>query len=242
MMTVKEMSRRTGLSVRTLQYYDNIGLLKAAAHTEAGYRLYDEAALERLQQILLFRELEFPLKDIKTIFESPGFDREKALEQQISLLEMKKERLEQLLTLARGIQNSGGNDMDFSPFDSSKLDAYARQAREQWGTTPAYAEFAEKSKGRSREAEKVLGAGLMEIFARLGAIRDSDPAGEAAQALVGQLQSYITEHYYNCTHQILGSLGQMYAAGGAFTENIDAAGGEGTAAFVNRAIEAYCGK
>ena len=82
MMTVNEVSKRTGVSIRTLQYYDKIGLLRAAGRTEAGYRLYDDAALERLQQILLFRELEFPLKDIQKIVENPAFDRQKALAQQ----------------------------------------------------------------------------------------------------------------------------------------------------------------
>ena len=79
MMTVSQVSELAGVSVRTLQYYDKIGLLEPSSVTEAGYRLYDDTALERLEQILLFRELEFPLKDIQAILDSPGFDREKAL-------------------------------------------------------------------------------------------------------------------------------------------------------------------
>lgn len=90
MMTVNEASKLTGVSIRTLQYYDTIGLLPPAGYTEAGYRLYDDTAMERLQQILLFRELEFPLKEIKRILDSPNFDRSKALEQQIELLTMKR--------------------------------------------------------------------------------------------------------------------------------------------------------
>ena len=86
MMTVHEVSKLTGVSIRTLQYYDKIGLLRPAQYTDAGYRLYDDAALETLQQILLFRELEFPLKDIGEIIGSPDFDRSKALEQQIERL------------------------------------------------------------------------------------------------------------------------------------------------------------
>ena len=89
MMTVHEVSKLTGVSVRTLQYYDSVGLLHPAEYTESGYRLYDDAALEKLQQILLFRELEFPLKEIKQIIQSPGFDRNKALKQQIALLTLK---------------------------------------------------------------------------------------------------------------------------------------------------------
>ena len=80
MMTVNEVSKLTGVSIRTLQYYDSIGLLKPTEYTESGYRLYDDTSLERLQQILLFKELEFPLKEIKTIIDAPGFDRNKALD------------------------------------------------------------------------------------------------------------------------------------------------------------------
>ena len=93
MMTVNEVSKLTGVSIRTLQYYDTIGLLKPIEYTESGYRLYDDTSLERLQQILLFKELEFPLKEIKKIIDAPNFDRNKALEQQIELLTMKKEHL-----------------------------------------------------------------------------------------------------------------------------------------------------
>ena len=136
-MTVHEVSRRTGVSVRTLQYYDKIGLLKPTEYSESGYRLYDDTALEKLQQILLFRELEFPLKEIREIISSPDFDRNKALEQQITLLSMKKEHLEHLINFAREIQFSGGKTMDFSVFDTGKIDEYAREAKEQWGTTDA---------------------------------------------------------------------------------------------------------
>lgn len=131
MMTVNEVSKLTGVSIRTLQYYDKIGLLKPTGYTESGYRLYDDTALKMLQQILLFRELEFPLKQIKEIISQPNFDSGKALEQQIALLTMKKEHLENLIKFARGIQLIGVNTMDFSVFDTRKLDEYARQAKEQ---------------------------------------------------------------------------------------------------------------
>ncbi len=242
MMTVKDVSRLTGVSIRTLQYYDNIGLLPASGYSNSGYRLYDEAALERLQQILLFRELEFPLKDIEKILSSPNFDRQKALQQQIELLTLKKEQLEKLIALACEIQQTGERMMDFSAFDSQKQEEYARQARESWGKTDAYREFEEKSKDRSKEAEAALGQGLMQIFAEMGKIRHAAPDSDAAQALVKKLQGYITEHYYSCTKQMLLGLGQMYAVGGEFTQNIDAAGGEGTAKFANAAIEVYCGR
>ena len=240
MMTVHEVSKRTGVSIRTLQYYDRIGLLPPARYTEAGYRLYDDAALERLQQIMLFRELEFSLGEIRSILESPDFDRKKALEQQIGLLTMKKEHLEDLITFARGLQKIGGNNMDFKAFDTKKMDEYAEQAKQQWGHTDAYKEYEKKSKGRSRESEQSIATGLMAIFTDFGKIRESDPASKEAQELVDRLQNYISENYYTCTKEILRSLGTMYAAGGEFTVNIDKAGGEGTAAFCERAISLYC--
>ena len=243
MMTVHEVSRLTGVSIRTLQYYDRIGLLPPAEYTEAGYRLYDDTALETLQQILLFRELEFPLKEIRQIIQSPAFDRRKALEQQVELLELKKERLDRLIALARGIQTTGvKQNMDFSAFDTKKLDEYATRAKEAWGDTPAYKEFEQKAKGRTDTENAELNRQMMAIFADFGAIRDTDPAGEAAQALVRRLQDFISAHHYNCTARILSGLGQMYAAGGEMTENIDRAGGIGTAEFSAKAIAVYCAK
>ena len=118
MMTVHEVSKLTGVSIRTLQYYDKIGLLRPAQYTDAGYRLYDDAALETLQQILLFRELEFPLKDIGEIIGSPDFDRSKALEQQIKLLTLKKEHIENLIDLAKGIKAMGVRELTFDAFDT----------------------------------------------------------------------------------------------------------------------------
>ena len=106
-LIVNEVAKLTGVTVRTLHYYDKIGLLSPSKMTPAGYRLYDEDALARLQSILLFRELQFPLKEIKEILDSPSFDRNKALEQQITLLELKKEHLQNLIDLARGMKAMG---------------------------------------------------------------------------------------------------------------------------------------
>ena len=243
MMTVHEVSKLTGVSIRTLQYYDSIGLLRPAEYTEAGYRLYDDTALETLQQILLFRDLEFPLKEIKRIIQSPAFDRQKALDQQIELLQLKKEHLEKLIDLARGIKTTGvKQNMDFSAFDTKKIDEYAAQAKASWGQTSEYHEFEEKTQSRSKEEETALGLQMMTIFAEMGEHKDGDPKSETVQALVAKLQSFITKHYYTCSKQILSGLGQMYAAGGDMTVNIDKAGGEGTAAFANEAIKAFCAK
>lgn len=241
MMTVHEVSKLAGVSIRTLQYYDKIGLLHPSKYSDAGYRLYVDTDLERLQQILLFRELEFPLKDIKEIMESPDYDRSKALDQQITLLTLKKDHLENLINFALGIKLLGVKYIDFSAFDRSRLETYAARAKAAWGNSPLYKEYQEKSKKRTPEEDQILSKQCMMIFREFGKMKDTDPSSEAALELVKKLQDFLTEHFYQCTNQILSGLGKMYAGGGEFTKNIDEYAGEGTAVFVNEAIQAYCG-
>jgi len=241
-VTVNEVSKLTGVSVRTLQYYDKIGLLPPTGYTEAGYRIYDDESLERLQQILLFKELEFPLKEIKKIVNSTDFDRNRALEQQIELLTLKKEHLENLILFARGIYGIGVKNMDFSVFDTKKLDEYANEAKKTWGKTDAYKEFEEKQKDYSKEDNEKLVNEFMGIFVKFGKLKDLQPDAAEVQEMVKELQGYITEHFYTCTKEILSGLGKMYSGGGSMTENIDAAGGKGTAEFVAKAIDYYCKK
>lgn len=240
MKTVKEVSNVTGVSVRALHHYDAIGLLKPTRVTEAGYRLYDDTALRRLQAILLFRELQFPLKEIKEILDSPGFDPKDALGQQIRLLELQRQHLDSLISHARRIQMTGVINMDFSAFDTTEMDKYADEAKARWGKTEAYKEFEQKTAGQSPAQMKDTCDALMDIFAQFGAIRHTSPASGEAQALVAKLQGFITEHYYTCNKEILRGLGQMYIAGDSMTENIDSTGGKGTAEFAHQAIEVYC--
>ena len=236
MYTVKEISKLSGASVRTLHHYDAIGLLRPTQVTESGYRLYDDAALQRLQTILFFRELEFPLQEIKDILDTPNFDPREALADQIHLLELRKQHLENLIAHARKIHKTGVIDLNFKPFDKHEMDAYAAEAKAKWGKTEAYQEYEKKSSGKDAQN----GDALMAIFAEIGAVRHLDPAAPEVQALVGKIQNHITAHFYNCTNPILAGLGQMYVADERFKANIDRAGGEGTAEFAAKAIEIYC--
>lgn len=237
MKTVKEVAKISGVSVRTLHHYDAIGLLHPTRVTDAGYRLYDNGALAKLQAILLLRQLQFPLKQIKEILDAPGFEPVDALEDQIKLLELQREHLGRLISYARQIQERGVFSMDFKAFDRSKMDQYAAEVKEKWGKTEAYREYEQKSKDKQPNAEA-----LMELFAEIGTVRHLDPASEEAQDKVSKVQSFITANFYNCTKQILQGLGQMYVADERFRENIDRAGGAGTAEFVSKAIEIYCSK
>lgn len=238
MRTVKEVSRLTGVSVRTLHHYHAIGLLNPSQTTPAGYRLYDDSAICRLQMILLFRELEFPLAQIKDILDSPGFDQKLALTQQIRLLELRRDRLGQIIALARELLENGGTKLDFTAFDATEIEAYAKEAKEKWGGTAAYQEFQEKAGSQAdfSQASQLI----MACFEKLGQLKHLAPEGQEAQAWVEELRQMISENFYQCNPEILRGLGEMYTGDERFRANIDKAGGDGTAEFASRAIAAYC--
>lgn len=239
MKTVTEVSRLTGVSVRTLHHYDYIGLLKPSQVSEAGYRLYDEAALERLYLILVFRELGLSLREIGQVLDTTDHERNRVLEQQIQLMQKKVNGLQNRISLAKGILLLGVNYMDFKDFDAQKMDEYSAQAKALYGKTDAYKEFEHKSKNRTQEQEKDLGGKVMALFTKLGKLRPCEPDSQEALAWAKELQDFFTEHFYTCTPQILGSLAQSYAGGGSMTENIDKAGGPGTGEFAKKVIKAY---
>ena len=243
MKTVKEVSKLTGISIRALHHYDAIGLLKPSQITSAGYRLYDHKALERLQIILLFRELRFPLKEIQQILDSPDFNKGEALSQQIQMLTLQKERLEKLIALALQIQKEGVDHMlNFESFDKKEIDDYAKEVKARWGHTESYRQFMEKSGSAAENAvsQEILTRQMFDIFAEFGALTSQPPGTPEVQALVKKLQDFISRHYYQCSDEILKSLGEMYVCDARFTKNIDKAGGKGTAEFVKEAIEFYC--
>lgn len=234
MKTVTEVSRITGISVRALHHYDRIGLLKPAQLTDAGYRLYDDSALRRLQAILLFRELQFPLREIKTILDSPAFDPAEALAQQIRLLEMERDRLDNVIARAREIQLKGAEIMNFDAFDRSSIDQYAEEAKARWGNTAAWAEYSRKPQTDMPRA----GEALMDILADIAALRHFSPTAPEVAGTVDALQQHITANFYTCTDEILRSLGEMYVQDDRFRRNIDKRCGDGAAEFIRSAIRA----
>jgi len=241
-MQAKEFADFTGVSVRTLHYYDEIGLLRPA-HVEerTGYRYYDEVCLERMQEILFYRELDFPLKSICELLSSPGYDKQKALEQQKQLLVLKKERLERLIG---ALDKAGKGEYVMTAFDNKEYEEtrkqYEKEVKERWGETDAYKEHREKTKGYSKEKWQDANAGLDNILEEFAQCKASGATPDSKEALdlVKKLQNHITEQYYTCTNEILAGLGQMYVADERFRKNIDKHG-EGTAAFVSEAIKNY---
>ena len=127
--------------------------------------------------------------------------------------------------------------MDFSAFDTRKIDDYAAQAKAAWGKTDAWQEY--ESRGKSAKDNQQAGDALMALIAGFGKLRDIDPACTEAQQMVQQLKDFITDNFYTCTAPILRGLADMYDGGGDFTRNIDQAGGPGTAAFLAQAMRIY---
>ena len=240
-MQIKEFAEFAGVSVRTLHYYDEIGLLvPASVDRDTGYRFYDEDSLLRMQEILFYRELDFPLKTIADILSSPSYDKNKALKEQKKLLTLKKERLERLILAIDGAVK-GENVM--KAFNNTEFENYKAEAQEKWGKTDAYKEHAEKTKDYSKDKWNSLAEGMDNIMAEFAVcMKNGEEADSpAAQEMVKQLQEHITQNYYHCTKEILAGLGQMYVADERFKNNIDKHA-DGTAQFICEAVTIYCGR
>lgn len=243
-MRISEVAKLTGITVRTLHYYDEIGLLKPSEITEAGYRLYSREDLEILQQILFFRELGFPLSQIKEIMNNPNYDKEEALKKQKELLIQQRQRIEGLIKLIEK-RIEGDNNMSFKEFDMNEIEEnkkkYAKEVKERWGTSKAYEESEKKTSSYNKEKWGDINQETSEIFKGFAELRNSDPGSEEVQELVRRWQKYITDNFYTCTNEILSGLGLMYVEDERFKENLDK-NGEGTAKLMAEAIKIYCSK
>lgn len=243
-MKISEVAKLTGITVRTLHYYDEIGLLKPSEITESGYRLYSKDSLETLQQILFFRELDFPLNEIKEIMTNPNYNKREALNKQKELLVKKRQRIDSLIGL---INNTieGDNNMSFKEFDMKDIEEskkkYAKEVKERWGNTDAYKECEEKTNNYSENQWGAINKESSEILKAFGQYIGCDPGSAEVQDLVEKWRSHISSSFYNCTKEILSGLGLMYINDERFQKNIDQ-NGEGTAELMSKAIEIYCSK
>jgi DNA-binding transcriptional MerR regulator len=240
MRTVGEAAELAGVSVRTLRYYDRLGLLRPQT-TPAGYRLYGGADLEKLWQILFFRELGFPLRQIKKLLADPRFDRGEALVRQRALLHEKKEHLERLIasideTLAKGFDVNMLKTFDMRGFERAKKE-YAAEAAEKYGET--WRESEKRTAGYTEKDWADAMAQAQEIYDALAAVMEKGAASDEAQALVGRWREYISARFYECTPEILRGLGEMYVGDERFTRSIDRTK-PGLAAFLHDAIGIYC--
>ncbi|WP_420541651.1 MerR family transcriptional regulator [Guptibacillus spartinae] len=245
MKHVKEVATLTGISVRTLHYYDQIGLLSPET-TDNGYRVYTEEDLEKLQQILFYRALDFPLKKIKNIMDRPDFNHLEALYYQKECLQQKKDRLETIIhTIEHTIQHTKGeqpmtdkekfNGLDFSN------NHYEQEAREKYGEE-AVNRSSQKVNSLSHKEKEALNQSFRRIYQKLATIRHGSPASEEAQKAIHEWYEFLNNNFgYHYTLEAFRGLGQMYVDDPRFTKNIDQYG-EGLALFMRDAMNVYANR
>lgn len=245
---VKEVADFVGVSVRTLHHYDQIGLLKPDCLTEAGYRLYSDKNLERLQQILFFKEMGFRLDEIQIFLDQPGFDRKKALLMHKELLIQKIKRLEDMVhTINQSIRSmEGGIHMEskelFEGFDQREMEEakmkYTEEARQKYGK-----KIVDETLARTNRYTKEDWARITKkqraIYQKIADGIERGPSDPHVQEAIGEWRQLITDAFYDCTLEIFRGLGDLYVADERFTANIDNHH-PGLAAFMREAIQVYC--
>ncbi len=240
--TVKVVAELAGVSIRTLHHYDEIGLLKPAQVTATGYRLYSPQDLERLQQVMFFRELGFGLHEIKAIIDRPGFDRRQALLEHKQLLLERQERLSRLIqsvdqtldAMERGIQMDE-KDL-FNGFDHSQ---YEEEARQRWGHSREFQQSVERTKKYTKEDWAAIQAEGGEIQQGIAARMDRDPADPEVQEWIGRHHQHINDRFYTCSTEVYRGLGDLYVGDERFTAYYEKVN-PGMAQFMRAAMHAYC--
>lgn len=238
-----------GISVRMLHHYDKIGLLNPESVNAAGYRLYSDENLDRLQQILFFKELNFSLQEIKIILDSPNFDKKEALKVHRQLLLEKKLRLEKIIQSVDKTINSmeGEFKMDkkeaLNVFNMTEIEEhqrkYSKEVKEKYGNTSAYKESNKKTSKYTKEDWSNIMKGWDEIYKKLASLMDKNPDDKEVQESVHQFREHISKNFYDCTPEIFRGLGELYVNDERFTANIDKYK-TGLSKFLREAINVYC--
>lgn len=245
-MNTKEVARLTGVSVRTLHHYDNIGLLCPGRNSDNGYREYSANDLDLLQQILFFKECGFPLAKIQKLLSNPSFDRDSAFALQKKYLLHEKKRIDAMLnTLERTIQSWKGERTmtqkeKFKGFDLSH-NPYEEEARLLWGN-----DAVDQSKAHIKEMpttqQKEISKGMEDLFIELSAIRTEAPDSDLAQKAIDKLYHFFNQNFgYQYSLEAFAGVGQLYISDSRFTENIDQYG-EGLSKFLAEAMHVYARK
>jgi DNA-binding transcriptional MerR regulator len=227
--TVSEVAGLAGVSVRTLHHYDAIGLLSPSTHSEAGYRLYRTEDLERLQQILFFRELGFSLEEIRDVLDDPGFDPVEALVVQRELLAEKAARVEAMIgAVDRALEAAQkGIAMDekdmFEVFGDFDPKEHEDEARERWGETDAYKESARRTARYTKEDWKRIKASQEAIEAEFAEamVAGKTPDSPEVTAIAEKARLAIDEAFYPCSRKMHANLGRMYIADARFAKHYE---------------------
>lgn len=243
-MKVKEVAELVGVSIRTLHHYDQIGLLTPKEITDSGYRLYSEENLETLQQILFFKELEFTLKEIKKIINSPSFNRQEALILQRKMLIEKRNKVDKMIeTIDKTIKHMAGeiqmtNEERFEGINV-EFNQFEEEARLRWGNQ-SIDEINAKLKKMSKDEQNDLSDRWDKIFNKLACLRDQSPESLEVQATIKEWYDFLNKNFSKYSFDAFYGLGQLYINDERFTKNIDQYG-KGLAKFMSKAIEVFTG-
>ena len=238
-LTINQVAKLCGITVRTLHYYDGIGLLSPSSVAENGYRMYDDNSLAKLQEILFFKELDIPLKEIKHILNSPSYNKKDALSRQKQLLVLKRDRLNKIIKLLDdNLENDKLNLKEFDMTEIKKhIEKYKEETKQRWGNTDAYKQSSKKNIKiyRCRIGERITNE-ANQIFESFANCMNKAENCKDADSLVKEWQSHITRYYYDCTDEILLDLADMYIYDERFKANIDKHG-DGLAEFISSSIK-----
>ncbi len=240
--TIKELADAAGVTTRTIRYYDQIGLLKPATIGENGYRQYDRDSLLRLQQILFFRELDVPLKEIQLIMGRADFDPLAALAKHRQSLKGRMARLEMLIETIDRTMESLREEVEMSDrdyFDGFDESQYEEEVKERWGNTDAYKQSTAKWASYSKEEKEAIkekgGALTLRMVTTDPATKPDDPD---VQAAVGEYLAYMNRYFYTCDAEFLRGLSDMWVADERFAINYERIR-EGGAAFIREAVHLF---
>ncbi len=241
-MIIHELAKLSNISIRTLRYYDEIDLLKPASINTSGYRVYDDSCLEKLQQILFYKELNFSLSQIKTILNDNNFDKEKALIEQKNLLVLKQKHLNNLINLIDSLIN-GEKNISLEEFSMEEIEEakqkYQEEAKSKWGNTKAYKQSHNRTNSYTDEQWKIIKNEYDSILQGFSKLVDTDPNDKIALDLVEKWKNHINKYYYDINNNMLSNLADMYISDERFIKNMDKYK-KGTTVFIVNCIKIYC--
>ena len=244
LMTVNVLAKITGITVRTLHYYDQIGLLSPSSVSNAKYRFYSNEDLDRLQQILFFKEVGFNLKQIKSIMSAPVYSKEEALKKHIKILVLKRKHIDELIRLIDKALK-GESEINFSVFNKDNIielqKGYQQEVLERWGNTSAYQQYKNKSASIEKNKEwQLIDSTARKIFGKFFKYINEAPDSKGVQAGIHEWRGFLSANYFDCSIEMLRYLGLLYISDERFLNTINSYGDERLADFVNEAITIYC--
>lgn len=239
-LTVGEVSKLFDISVRTLHYYDEINLLNPSEKKENGYRYYTDEDLVLLQEIIFYKDLMLPLKDIKYILKQEKRDKVDILNKHKKILMLKREKIDLLIKLVDDTLNGGKTKMNKDNIDKINIykEEYKKEVLDKWGKTKEYAEYKDKTSSYTKNKWNQIEEETKKIFLLFYNNKNNDVKSNEVKALVRIWKDFISDNFYYCSNDVLLSLSDMYINDERFRNNIDSVG-EGTAEFMSRAIKEF---